>query len=350
MKIAFFEIEKWEIDYIKAQMPSVELFFSENKLDKDNFPQERDFDAISVFVGSKVDKEVIDAMPNLKLITTRSTGFDHIDYKYAASKNVQTAYVPGYGDNTVAEFAFGLLLSLSRKIYEAYDRIRETGSFSLDGLRGFDLKGKTIGIVGTGRIGQHMIKMAKGFDMNVIAFDAFPNEKLAQELGYKYVSFDDLLGQSDVISLHVPYIKGNGESGKEKGEIISTHHLINLQNINKIKKGALLINTARGPIVETGALVKALNEGILGGAGLDVLEEEGAIQDEKTLLLHGHPEEHNLKTVLENHVLIDMPNVIITPHNAFNTKEALQRILDTDISNIKSFIEKGMPDFAIPNP
>ncbi len=356
MKIRFFQIEPWEAGYIKEKVESekgkeIELVFSEEKLDKDNLPENKDAEIISVFVGCKIDKEVIDAMPNLKLITTRSTGFDHIDSKYATSKNIQTAYVPGYGDNTVAEYAFGLILTLSRKIYEAYDRIRETGSFSLEGLRGFDLKGKTIGIVGTGRIGQHMIKMAKGFDMNVIAFDVFPNQELAKNLGFQYVSFDDLLGQSDVISLHVPYIKGNGESGKEKGEqIMSTHHLINLQNINKIKKGALLINTARGPIVETGALVKALNEGILGGAGLDVLEEEGAIQDEKTLLLHGHPEEHNLKTVLENHVLIDMPNVIITPHNAFNTKEALQRILDTDISNIKSFIEKGMPDFAIPNP
>lgn len=355
MKILFAQIEKWEAEYIRSKVESekgkeVELVFSEEKLDKDNLSAGKDAEIISVFVGSKVDKEVIDAFPNLKLITTRSTGFDHIDSKYAAGKGIKTAYVPGYGDNTVAEYAFGLILTLSRKIYEAYDRIRETGSFSLDGLRGFDLKGKTIGIVGTGRIGQHMIKMAKGFDMNVIAFDAFPKKELEEQLGFKYVSFDDLLGQADIISLHVPYIKSNGESGKEKGgQIIPTHHLINLQNINKIKKGAILINTARGPIVETEALVKALNEGILGGAGLDVLEEEGAIQDEKTLLLHGHPEEHNLKTVLENHVLIDMPNVIITPHNAFNTKEALQRILDTDIKNIQSFIEKGEPTFGIPH-
>lgn len=354
MKIGFFQIEPWEAEYTKNKVESekgkeIELVFSEEKLDKDNLPIERDVEIISVFVGSKVDKEIIDAFPNLKLITTRSTGFDHIDSKYAAEKGIKTAYVPGYGDNTVAEYAFGLILTLSRKIYEAYDRIRETGSFSLDGLRGFDLKGKTIGIVGTGRIGQHMIKMAKGFDMNVVAFDAFPKKELEEQLGFKYVSFDELLAQSDVITLHVPYVKGNGESGKEKGEIISTHHLINLQNINKIKKGAILINTARGPIVETDALVKALNEGILGGAGLDVLEEEGAIQDEKSLLLNGHPEEHNLKTILQNHVLIDMPNVIITPHNAFNTKEALQRILDTDLENIKEFIRAGKAKFEIPN-
>ncbi len=375
MKIGFFEIEDWEIDFLKKFFGAapVELFFSKEKLNKDNLPEilrqsscqrrrpwrtsskwtggslapldasqsgpqaagQADFNIVSVFVGSKIDKETIEAFPDLKLITTRSTGFDHIDLEATKSKNILTAYVPGYGDNTVAEFAFGLLLTLSRKLYQGIDRIRETGTFSYEGLRGFDLKDKTIGIVGTGRIGQYAVKIAKGLGMNVIAFDAFPNEKLAQELGFKYVSFDELLAQSDVIDLHVPYLP-------------TTHHLINKDNISKIKKGAILINTSRGAIVETEALVKALNEGILGGAGLDVLEEEGVIQDEKSLLLYGHPEEHNLKVVLANHVLIDMPNVAITPHNAFNTQEALQRILDTDINNIKSYIEKGEPVFKIP--
>lgn len=335
MKIAFFEIEDWEIGYIKNSFgQSAELYFFKDKLDKDHLPTERYFEAISVFVGSKISKEVIDYFPTLRVITTRSTGFDHIDVSYTKSKNVALGYVPGYGDNTVAEFAFGLLLSLSRKIYEAYDRIRETGSFSLDGLRGFDLKGRTMGVLGTGRIGQHTIKIANGFDMKVIAFDAFPNVALPQQLGFQYVSLDELLGQSDVISIHVPYLE-------------STHHLINLGNINKIKKGAILINTARGPIVETSALIKALSDGILGGAGIDVLEEEGVIQDEKTLLLSGHPEEHNLKTVLENHVLIDMPNVIITPHNAFNTKEALQRIIDTDLDNLKTFVNSNSLKYPI---
>jgi len=339
MKIGFFEIEPWEIDYIKTRINAdkrgLNLFFSGEKLNKDNLPQDRSFDIVSVFVGSAIDKETISALPNLKLITTRSTGFDHIDLTAAKEKGIKLGYVPGYGDNTVAEFAFGLILNLSRKIFPAYDRIKETGSFSLEGLRGFDLNGKTIGIVGTGRIGCYMIKIARGFGMNVIAYDVFPKQELCEKLDFKYVSFDELLATSDIISLHVPYTK-------------ETHHLINSRNIGKIKKGALLINTSRGAVVETEALIKALNDGILGGAGLDVLEEEGAVQDEKSLLLYGHPEEHNLKTVLANHVLIDMPNVIITPHNAFNTQEALQRILDTDIENIKSFIEKGEPAFAIP--
>lgn len=337
MKVAFFEIEDWEAEYIqtKLQIADCKLQFAKEKLNKDNLPEEKDAEIISVFVGSKIDEPVLTVFPNLKLITTRSTGFDHINLAVANAKNIKIGYVPGYGDNTVAEFTFGLILSLSRKIYESFDRIRETGSFSLEGLRGFDLKGKTIGIVGTGRIGCEMIKIAQGFGMNVLAYDAFPKEELCAQLGFKYVSLDELLTTSDVVSLHVPYNK-------------DTHHLINPQNIGKFKKGALLINTSRGAVVETEALVKALNEGILGGVGLDVLEEEGVIQDERQLLLYGHPEEHNLKTVLENHVLIDMPNAIITPHNAFNTKEALQRILDTDILNITSFIEKGEVEYPVP--
>ncbi len=334
MKLGFFEIEQWEADYIKNLLPGFDLFFSQEKLDKDNLPEQRDFDVISIFVGSSVNREVINAFPNLKLITTRSTGFDHIDLKAAKEKNVQVAYVPGYGDNTVAEFAFGLILTLSRKIYEAADHLKETCSFSLEGLRGFDLAGKTIGIVGTGRIGQHMVKIAKGFEMNIVASDIKPDENFAKEAGFKYVPFEELLAISDVISLHVPSIE-------------STNHLINSQNINKIKKGAILINTSRGAVIESEALIKGLNEGILGGAGLDVLEEEGAIRDEKELVLYGHPEEHNLKTVIQNHVLIDMPNVIVTPHNAFNTNEALQRILDTDLENIKSFSETGTPEHKI---
>ena len=337
MKIAFFQTEDWEIEHIKQQLTGHELFFSKEKLTAETLPEQRDFDIVSVFVGSKIDRTVLAALPNLKLITTRSTGFDHIDLPMAQSMHIATGYVPGYGDNTVAEFAFGLILALSRKIYESVDRLRETGLYSYIGLRGFDIQGKTIGVVGTGRIGQYMIKIAKGFGMRVIAYDAFPKAALAQELGFEYGSFDDVLGQSDIITLHVPYLP-------------STHHLINMDTIAKIKKGALLINTARGAIVETDALVKALADGILGGAGLDVLEEEGVLADEKTLVMYGHPEEHNLKTVIENHVLIDMPNVLVTPHNAFNTQEALQRILDTDICNIQAFIGKGAAQCPIPMP
>ena len=307
-------------------MAGHELSFFEHALDKDNMPSESSFEAVSVFVGSMIDSEVMKKLPNLKMIATRSTGYDHIDLKTAAKRGVTVTNVPSYGENTVAEFAFALILSLSRKIFESYHRIREEGSFRLDGLMGFDLKGKTLGVVGTGRIGLHVIKMAKGFDMKIIANDAFPNENLAKELGFAYLPLEELLKTSDIISLHVPY--------SEK-----THHLINKTNIGLIKKGAYLINTARGGIVETEALIGALKNGNLAGAGLDVLEEEGAIKDELNFLVKGRSEEHNLKTILGNHVLIDMPNVIVTPHNAFNTSEALQRILDTTLGNLNSFAE-----------
>lgn len=336
MKAAFFEIEEWETLFIKERLgPLLEASFSKEKLSNDLSFAPTEVDAISVFVGSRVDKDTLSLFPNLKLITTRSTGVDHMDVAAARERGIAVGYVPGYGDNTVAEFAFGLILALSRKIYESFERIRATGSFSPEGLRGRDLQGKTIGVIGTGRIGRHLIRIARGFEMSIVAHDAFPSEELPKALGFRYVSLDELLAESDVISIHVPY-----------NEL--THHLIHSGNISKIKRGALLINTARGAIVETEALVRALKEGILGGAGLDVLEEEGALQDEESLLLSGKSNEHNLKTVLANHVLIDMPNVIITPHNAFNTAEALTRILLADIENIDSFSRTGMPKFSVP--
>jgi len=242
--------------------------------------------------------------------------------------------VPGYGDNTVAEFTFGLILNLTRKLYQSIDQIKETGSFSLTGLRGVDIKGKTIGIVGTGRIGREVVRIAKGFGMDILAYDPRPDAAFAQETRFSYVTLDELFSRSDIVSLHCPY---NND----------THHLINKTNIGKIKKGAYLVNTARGPIVETEALVEALQKGILAGAGLDVLEEEGETKDELTILALGHPQQEELKTMLENHILMRMPNVLVSPHNAFNSKEALERILTMTLSNIKSYLS-GKPENVVP--
>ncbi|MDD4931141.1 MAG: hydroxyacid dehydrogenase [Candidatus Colwellbacteria bacterium] len=324
MKIAFFETEPWEEEYLQSKLQGHELSFSAERIDSEHMPEAKDYDSISVFTNCRVDRAIIESLPNLKFVTTRSTGYDHIDLNALSEKNIPSYSVPSYGENTVAEFAFGLLLTISRKISISYDRIKEDGSFDLDGLQGFDLMGKTIGVVGTGRIGRHSVKIAKGFGMDVIAYDAMPNPAFETELGFKYVSLEELLGRSDVITIHVP-------------ELPSTRHLINMSNISLIKKGAILINTARGSIVETAALVKALNDGILGGAGLDVFEEEIPTKDEREFLTTGKTQGHDLLTVLQNHLLIDMPNVIITPHNAFNTREALQRILDTTIENIEGF-------------
>ncbi len=326
MKIAFFGIEGWEEKLIKEHFPKDNTYLSKNIIDENNIPKENNFEIISVFINSKITNKVLDNLPNLKFITTRSTGFDHIDLEACKKKNIIVSYVPGYGDNTVAEFTFGLLLNLTRKIYQAIDQIKESGSFELSGLRGIDIKGKTIGVVGTGRIGQEVIKIAKGFSMNIIAYDPFPNEAFQKEINFKYLSFENLLKESDIITLHCPY---NSQ----------THHLINKENINLIKKGAYLINTARGGLIETEALIEALNSGILSGAGLDSIEEEGAIKKDIHFLLKPDKDKEKLETILYDHILMKMPNVLMTPHNAFNSQEALIRILNTTLDNIKAFKE-----------
>jgi D-lactate dehydrogenase len=226
----------------------------------------------------------------------------------------------------VAEFAFALLLAVSRKICLANSRVKEVGNFSQDGLTGFDLLGKTIGVIGTGRIGYHAAKIAKGFGMNIIAYDVLQNTKVAQEIGFVYKTLPEVLAESDVLTIHVPYNK-------------DTHHLLNAENIKLIKHGAVLVNTARGGVIETEALLCAFASGQLAGAGLDVLEEEPATQNELGAVAGSSLSASSYRTVVANHALIDLPNVVITPHNAFNTKEAILRILDTTVENIRSFIE-----------
>jgi len=324
MKIAFFELEGWEEKFIAENFPQDQLFLNREKVNEFSLPPENDFEIVSIFVDSEINAKVLPHFPKLKFLTTRSTGYDHIDLNVCKKRGVAVAYVPGYGDNTVAEFAFGLILSLTRKIYQAIDRIKENGSFSLKDLRGIDLKGKTIGVVGTGRIGKEAIKIAQGFGMKILAFDPMPDKNFQKSVGFDYVAFDDLLKNADIITIHCPF--------NEK-----THHLINKENIELIKPGAFLINTARGEIVETEALVYGLRMKILGGVALDVLEEEGEVKDELNFLTKEHPKEKELKNMLYNHILMEMPNVLITPHNAFNSEEAIQRILSTTVENIKSF-------------
>ena len=326
LKIAFFELEHWEKEYFIKNLKNIEVKFIDDHLNQNNVDDVKDADAIGVFIYSVVNKKILDKLPNLKLITTMSTGFDHIDIKECKKRKITVCNVPHYGENTVAEHTFALILNLTRMIHKAYDRTVR-GDFSLDGLRGTDLHDKTIGVIGIGSIGQHVIRIAKGFEMNVIAFDKFKNLKLAKRLGFKYVSFDYLLKHSDVITLHVPYNK-------------STHHLIDKKAISKMKKGVLLINTARGGIIETNALLEGLQAGKIGGAGLDVLEGECFIREEKQILSKHFLKECDLKTVLQDHLLLKQPNVIVTPHNAFNSWEALQRILETTILNINSFLKK----------
>lgn len=332
MKIDFYETQEWETAELKAKLPGFEMVFDQG----DKIQPDLAADIICNFVGSSLSREIIEKMPKLKFVATRSTGFDHIDLKVCQEKKIIVSNVPTYGENTVAEQAFALLLALSRKIYPSVKRVREQGLFATTDLQGFDLQGKTIGVVGAGHIGMFVIKIAHGFGMNVLAYDPFPKPELAKKFQFTYASLEDLLEQSDVLTLHVPYMP-------------TTHHIINAENIKLCKKGCIIINTARGGLIETAALVSGLKSGQIAGAGLDVLEEEGFIKEEADLLINGHPKEEELKIALADHELMYMDNVLITPHNAFNTKEALMRILDTTVLNIQAF-EKGKPVNVVKQP
>lgn len=326
MKIAFFELEKWEELSLKENLKGHDLFFSNDELNEKTIEIVKDFDIVSVFIYSKVNRNILSKFNNLKAIVTRSTGFDHIDMKEALKKEINVLNVPSYGENTVAEHTFALILALSRKRHKSYERTIR-GDFSIDGLRGFDLKGKTLGIIGMGNIGRHVARMAKGFEMNVLAYDIKKDEKLEKKLNFKYVELKDLLKNSDIVTLHCPYNK-------------HTHHLINKKTIRLMKKEAYIINTARGGNLDTEALVQALAKKNLGGAALDVLEEESLIKEEIQLLSKNFSK-GNLKNLVENHLLLTFNNVIITPHNAFNSQEALQRILDTTLENIYDITKKN---------
>ena len=330
MKIAFFEVTETEKENLKRLLDPLQAEFYEDKLREENAELAKDADIVSVFVNSSVSPKIIESLPNLKLIATRSTGFDHIDKGAAAERDIKIVNVPAYGSKSVAEFAFALILTLSRKIFSARHQLIEGDNFDISKLEGFDLHDKTLGIVGTGRIGKNVARIAKGFGMNIIAHDPFPNESFAKEIGFKYVTLPELLSTSDIITLHVPYTK-------------ETYHLINKDNIPSIKKGAYLINTARGEIVETDAMITALANGQLAGAGLDVLEGERDLKEEIYLLAKGSKQiKEDFKLLYENQVLLDMPQVVVTPHIAFCSKEAKTEIQKTTVENIKSFIS-GSP-------
>lgn len=324
LRLAGVELEPWESDYLVRALGAGR--FSERHLDAAE--DLGDPEILTIFIYSKITKEVLAKYPSLKLITTLSTGFDHIDLAACRERGITVCNVPSYGENTVAEQALALLLALTRKIVPAVNRTRH-GDFRLDDLRGVDLNGKVGGVVGTGRIGKHMIRMLNGLGMHVVAYDPRPQDSLATELGFTYLPLDELLRQSDVVTIHCPAMP-------------ETHHLINEARLRLMKPEAYLINTARGMIVDTQALVKVLDEGRLAGVGLDVLEEENAIIDERQLLHPAYTAKVDLRTVMADHVLLQHPRVIITPHNAFNTREALERILDTTIKNVRAF-EAGQP-------
>jgi D-lactate dehydrogenase len=323
-KIAFFELEEWEKKILEKKFRKHEVYFFSDYLNKENIGKIKDVEILSVFIYSKITKKELDLLPNLKLITTRSTGFDHIDIKECKARGIVVCNVPSYGSRTVAEHTFALILALVKKLFPSVEKTRR-GDFTLDNLRTFDLENKKLGIIGLGKIGSHVARLGRAFKMKVLAYSQHTDERFAKKLGVKLVSLDELLKNSDIISLHAPLTN-------------QTMHMINKETISKMKDGVILINTARGALVDSKDLVEALDSGKIAAAGLDVLEEECNIKEERQILSQHFAGECDLKTVLANHILLNKPNVIVTPHNAFNSQEALQRILDTTIENIQSFL------------
>ncbi len=327
LKISIFEVEKWEEDFLKKSLGnSDELSFFNHPLTIADLGAIKDAEVIVVFIYSSVTKEIIDALPNLKFIATMSTGFDHIDLAACKEKHILVSNVSGYGEITVAEHTFTLLLALSHRLIESYERVKE-GYFSPEGLTGFDLSGKTLGVVGVGSIGTHVIEIAHGFNMNVLGYKRNPDPELEKRFNFKIVDLPTLYAQSDIISLHVPYTK-------------ETHHMINEETLSQMKDNVVLINTARGPLIDTTAVIKYLDNGKLRGLGLDVCENEPMLREEKQILSKEFNKE-DLLCLLEEKMLLNYKNVIITPHNAFNSKEALELILQTTVNNISGFISNS---------
>ena len=325
MTIAFFEVEDWERAMLEDEFRGNVLLFFPHPLTAETVTQITNAEVISLFIYSHITSDVLVRLPKLKFIATRSTGYDHVDLSACKQKGIAVANVPVYGVDTIAEHTFALILALSRKLIPSVARTRK-GDFRLDGLRTFDLTGKTLGVVGLGHIGKRVVELARAFHLHILVYTRHPDPAQEKILGITFVDLDNLLASSDIVTRHVPLTN-------------ETKHMINKENITHMKKRSYLINTARGAIVETEAILGALAQGILAGVGLDVLEEECSLKEERELLTSTFLKTCDLKTQLLNHVLLTKEDVIITPHNAFNSHEALQEIVEITIENIRAFLD-----------
>lgn len=317
-KVAWFDATDFEKNYLEGKETGFDIEFFDESLNSDNVELAGGFDAVTVFIDSDVDREVLEKI-DAEIVACRSTGFDHVDTDAAEELGVDVCNVPGYSANTVAEHTFALILAISRKIYDAINKVKE-GNFTHKGLRGFDLKWRTMGIIGTGSIGKHAIRIAKGFGMAVMAYDPYPDEDFASEMDFEYVSLDELVEESDIVSLHCPLTDEN-------------QHLLSEEEFGKMED-TVVINTARGGLVDTEALIKALENGNVKAAGLDVLEDECYMSDDVNYLGEVG-DECELQVILEDHILMERDDVVITPHNAFNSEEALQRLIETTLQNLR---------------
>ena len=322
-RIIFFDIKDYDREFFEkyGKNYNFEMSFFKSKLSLENVNLTKGYDVVCAFTNDDISKGTIDAMAEngVRLLAMRCAGFNNVSLK-DINERFKVVRVPAYSPHAIAEYTVGLILAVNRKINKAYVRTRE-GNFSINGLMGVDLYGKTAGIIGTGKIGQILIKILRGFDMKVIAYDLFPNQKVAEELGFEYVSLDELYANSDIISLNCPLTK-------------ETQYMINRRSMLKMKDGVILVNTGRGQLIDSADLVEALKDKKVGAVALDVYEEEENyfFQDKST-------------QVIEDDILgrlLSFYNVLITSHQAYFTKEAVEAITVTTLNNIKDFVE-GKP-------
>lgn len=321
IKIAFFDTKDYDKELFNKYNKeyNYEITYFESKLNLETVNLAKGFDVVCIFVNDKANKDVLDKLNEygVKLIALRCAGFNNVDLNNVG--NLKVVRVPKYSPYAVAEHATALLLNINRKIYKSYQRVKKY-NFSLDGLLGFDLHGKTVGVIGTGKIGKVFIQIMKGFGTNVIAYDVFKDEQASKELGFEYVSLEELCKKSDIISLHCPLTK-------------ETQNIINKDTIAMMKDHVIIINSSRGKLICTDDLIDAMFNNKIGGVGLDVYEneEEFFLRD----LSGSYKRDKNLS------LLISMPNVIITSHQAFFTSEALNKIASDTYSNILDIFSKG---------
>ncbi|WP_138498246.1 2-hydroxyacid dehydrogenase [Nostoc sp. PA-18-2419] len=323
MKVAVFSTKAYDRQFLSsANSPTEhELVFFEPRLNRDTAILAAEFPAVCVFVHDQVDAPTLELLASrgTHLVVLRCAGFNNVDLQAAADLGITVVRVPAYSPYGVAEHAVGLILSLNRKIHRAYNRVRES-NFSLDGLLGFNLHQRTVGIIGTGKIGLILGQIMKGFGCNILAYDVYHNREL-EALGGKYVELPELFATSDIISLHCPLTP-------------ETHHLIDAEAIEQIKSGVMLINTSRGALIDTQAVIEGLKSGKIGYLGVDVYEQESELFFED---LSGE--------IIQDDIfqrLTTFPNVLITGHQAFFTAEALYKIAETTFANITD-VEQGRP-------
>lgn len=322
VKILFYDTKPYDKELFENYNKEYgfEIKYLETKLNHETAPLAAGYDAVCIFVNDVADKETLEILKEcgVKLVVLRCAGFNNVDIKNCP-EGIRVVRVPGYSPYAVAEHAVALLLNVDRKIYKSYQRTKKY-NFTLNGLLGFDIHGKTVGVIGTGKIGKAFISIMKGFGTEVLAYDVYKDEKAAEELGFKYVELDELYKKSDIISLHCPLTDEN-----EK--------MINKESMEKMKKGVVIINTSRGKLISTDDLIEELSKEKIGGVGLDVYDEE------EDFFLNDMSNSYYRNAGLS--ILLSMPNVVITSHQAFFTKEALDKIGKVSMDNIKSFFDNG---------